>query len=122
VVRGLISGERGGSENGSSIVSSAGFQLGHATADRRDGIWILTRPEPQAPPSGIKSGAFGGSVYWGATYPTIEISSASQCGKMKIPTNADVDLTTAGAAVSKDPGATGDGSSINRLNCLTGRK
>jgi hypothetical protein len=41
---------------------------------------------------------------------------------MKIPTNADVDLTTAGAAVSKDLGATGNGSSMSRLNCLTGRK
>jgi hypothetical protein len=108
-----------GSENGSSIVSSAGFQWGHVTADRRDGMSIPTRPEPQAPPSGIKSGAFGGSVNWGATYPTIEISSAGQRGKMKIPTNADVDLTTAGAAVSKDLGATGNGSSMNRLNRLT---
>src|SRR5450432_3610277 len=102
-----------GSENGSSIVSSAGFQWRHVTADRRDGIWRLSRPEPQAPPSGIKSGAFGGSVNWGATYPAIEISSASRRGKMKIPTNADVDLTTAGAAVSKDPCATGNGSSMN---------
>jgi hypothetical protein len=96
--------------------SSAGFQWGHATADRRDGI--STRPEPQAPPSGIKSGAFGGSVNWGATYPSIETSSACRRGKMKIPTNADVDLTTAGAAVSKDPGATDNGSPMNRLNCL----